>query len=102
MTIELFPRCALPGCANPTDAQGHPCSQCLRDFGGLLRHNPAGQALSATAEAARDRLAGQRDTDIDAGIQGKPGQICWLCDQRRTCTRVADRWECRTCRHITG
>ncbi|VTR08779.1 Uncharacterised protein [Clostridioides difficile] len=43
ITAELFPRCALPGCAIPTDTQGHPCRQCRRDLGTLVRHNPGGR-----------------------------------------------------------
>lgn len=54
ITGELFPRCALPGCANPTDTQGHPCGQCRRDFGPMLRHNPGGQPMTADAQTARD------------------------------------------------
>nr|WP_156524346.1 hypothetical protein [Gordonia sp. LAM0048] len=54
ITAELFPRCALPGCANPTDTQGHPCGQCRRDFGTFLRHNPDGHPMTADAQTARD------------------------------------------------
>ena len=110
---ELFPRCALPGCANPTDTQGHPCGTCRRDFNTLLRHNPAGTPMSATAQADRDQAvhhaytlqaelaaAGDRALAIETGHRDKPGQVCWLCEERRSCIRVHGRWECRTCRHI--
>jgi hypothetical protein len=57
-TGELFPRCALPGCTNPTDTQGHPCGQCRRDFGPMLRHNPDGQPMTAATQTARDQAIG--------------------------------------------
>lgn len=32
----------------------------------------------------------------------KSNQRCWLCEQRRTCTREQLGWECDTCREIDG
>ena len=45
--LELFPHCALPGCANLTDIQGHPCTECRTVFAELLR--PAADAAPMTA-----------------------------------------------------
>lgn len=116
ITGEPFPRCALPGCTNPTDTQGHPCGQCRRDFGTFLRHNPDAQPMTADAQTARDQPirtayrtqdhahleAADRLRAVETGEQPKPGQTCWLCEQRRLCVLVAGQWECRDCRQITG
>ncbi|WP_338857915.1 hypothetical protein WDY80_24530 (plasmid) [Gordonia hongkongensis] len=53
ITGELFPRCALPGCANPTDTQGHPCGQCRRDLGPMLRH--ASHAVTTSSPARMNK-----------------------------------------------
>ena len=125
--LELWPRCALPGCPNPTTAQGHPCPDCQQHMGGYLRHHPGGTPLTADTQAQRDNdiraaytaqrtlatdpeatepkaraiTAAERHLAITAGDRTKPGQLCWLCEQRRACTRIAGRWECADCRHIT-
>lgn len=116
ITGELFPRCALPGCANPTDTQGHPCGRCRRDLGTFLRHNPGGEPMTADAQSALDRdvalayraqeqmrtAAAEQRVAIQAGHAEKRGQICWLCEERRTCVLINQRWECRTCREVAG
>ncbi|MFW0797630.1 hypothetical protein AAFP30_27760 [Gordonia sp. CPCC 205515] len=109
----LFPDCPLPGCINLTHRQGHPCRQCLASFGDFLAHTPAGTPLTAAVQQQRDRdtiaayraqhePAVERSLAIEAGQQTKPNQLCWLCDERRACVRVAGRWECGQCRHIAG
>ncbi|MFY2787430.1 hypothetical protein [Rhodococcus sp. MALMAid1271] len=30
----------------------------------------------------------------------KRNQICWLCEERRTCTSTAGRWECSNCQTL--
>ena len=117
ITGELLPRCALPGCANPTDTQGHPGGQCRRDFGPFLRHNPGGQPMTADVHTARDHdvalayraqeqlridAAAEQHLAIQTGQQEKPGQTCWLCEERRKCALINGQWECRTCRTSTG
>lgn len=112
MTASMFPQCPLPGCRNLTHRQGHPCSDCVRSFGAYLTHTPAGDPLTATQQADRDTatlaaytvqhaLAVDRTLAIEAGNQAKPGQTCWLCEQRRTCRRVGGRWECAGCQTVT-
>lgn len=30
----------------------------------------------------------------------KRKQICWLCEERRTCTSTGRRWECADCQNL--
>lgn len=54
------PTCPLPGCPNPTDQVGTPCTGCIEAFGPYLTAAPP-RAVPVTAEqitaelAARDR-----------------------------------------------
>ncbi|GAA1083184.1 hypothetical protein [Tsukamurella spumae] len=109
--LELFARCVLPGCQNPVTGQGEPCSSCREAFGELLAHRPGGEPLSAAAQRARDSAAraayrvSQATAEAPrprgpAEAERKRNQTCWLCTERRTCTSVAGRWECDTCRAI--
>ena len=103
------PTCILPGCSNRVFEQGLPCNSCVEDFGSYLRAGD-GPPMSADAQAARDR-----DTHLSYALQladGEPERIttdyaltpagvgkvveppvrkanqrCWLCEQRRTCTK---------------
>lgn len=105
MTGHLFAECALPGCHFPTDTQGHPCPSCMRDCGDYLAHRPDGVAMTADAQAARDRdvraaYAAQRTVAIENGQEPKPGQQCWICECRRSCHLIDGRWECRDCQQI--
>ncbi|GAA1890251.1 hypothetical protein [Williamsia serinedens] len=110
---ELFAHCPLPGCDTLTATQGQPCDGCREAFGALLAHTPGGAPLTAADQAARDAetLAAYRShaalTTADAGDDTEAGegetrsnQRCWLCEQRRRCTRIARRWECRDCATI--
>jgi hypothetical protein len=99
----LFPECALPGCRNPVDDVGHPCGECLAAFGHRLR---PGQPLTAEQVAERDAgvkaaYAAQRELRVAEGLEAKRNQLCWLCEQRRTCTKQERGWECDDCRRIT-
>lgn len=115
------PRCILPGCGAPTTEQGMPCEDCAASFGCYLRQTE-GPAMTAEAQARRDSethtayaalLAGEDPARAAAvGAQriapakpeGEPerkaNQRCWMCEQRRTCTKQADGWECDVCREI--
>ncbi|MDF3284994.1 hypothetical protein [Gordonia sp. N1V] len=87
-----------------------------------LHHHPGGAPLSAETQAQRDNdiraahtaqrtlatdpkaraiSTAAHDLAIAAGDRTTRGQLCWLCEQRRACTRIAGRWECADCRHIT-
>ncbi|WP_299577536.1 hypothetical protein [uncultured Williamsia sp.] len=108
---ELFARCPLPGCSRFTDVQGQPCDDCRKAFGEMIAHTPGGAPLTAADQAARDAetlaaysghtaiiaaAVDQTGDDADEGVT-RSNQLCWLCDQRRRCTRVDGRWECRDC-----
>lgn len=100
--LELFAHCALPGCANLTDTQGHPCTDCRTQFGELLRPSTDTAAMTVEAQARRDEQTRtaqrvQRVIAVEAGDLERPNQRCWMCTERRTCRRVCGQWECRTC-----
>ncbi len=105
---ELFDECVLPGCTNLVDSLGAPCRECRRAFGTFLRHTdgPARRrdvvaAELADRDAAVAAIYAARRISLDP-VDGdeRRNQTCWLCDERRTCVRVENRWECRSCRVI--
>lgn len=118
MTESLFAECVFPGCTNPADAHGHPCPTCLRECGDYLVRRPDGTPMTADQQPERDNRARDADADqwailspaltaradralnIEAGHQVKPGQTCWICEERRSCHRINGRWECRQCQQI--
>jgi hypothetical protein len=69
--------------------------------------------MSAADQAARDNdtrrhYARQLDLHdlrpvrtIDSDAPRKANQLCWLCEQRRACTKQQHGWECDTCRSVT-
>ncbi|MCZ4553675.1 hypothetical protein [Gordonia rubripertincta] len=108
---ELFARCVLPGCTHPADEQGHPCPDCSRAFTGYL-HPAAARPVTEAEQHDRDEhiRAAQRAhltvaaaaaaADTTGEALTKPNQRCWLCDERRTCTRISGQWECRQCQTV--
>jgi len=42
----------------------------------------------------------QRTLRIADGREPKRNQLCWLCEQRRTCTKQPGGWECEACRGV--
>ena len=110
--LELFARCVLPGCANPIADQGDVCPACLRAFTGYLQ--PSGRPPLTEAEqhdrdhqvraAHRAQLtvaAAAAAADATGDALTRANQRCWLCEQRRTCTRINGQWECRHCQTVT-
>jgi hypothetical protein len=100
---RLFPECAVPGCRNPVEAIGHPCADCLEAFGPRLR---PGRPLTEEQITERDTgikaaYAAMRALRIADGMEAKRNQMCWLCEQRRTCTKQERGWECDACRRLT-
>ncbi|MDS1116365.1 hypothetical protein RD149_21715 [Gordonia westfalica] len=85
----------------------------------MLHHNPDGDPLTAEQQQARDtetraaynarlladpdplRRRAARDLAAEQGEISKQNQLCWLCEERRRCTRINGRWECSTCQQIT-
>lgn len=113
------PQCALPGCRHGVDEPGRPCSCCRAAFGSMLQEIPPTADLdspsapadgAALAPAATTPLRGalpplKMNSAVKAVISGteerKQGQTCWLCTERRTCTKEEHGWECDKCRKIT-
>lgn len=105
---ELFTAYALPGCSVPVVTPGDVCTPCQYAFGDLLRLH-AGPALDPEQVAAdlRERDEGVRaqyraHTAVTTAAQPdslpKRNQVCWLCEERRTCTREETGFECAHCR----
>ena len=77
----------------------------------MIAHTPGGEPLTAQDQAARDAetlaaYSGHAAIAAAAAEEAGDGetrsnQRCWLCDQRRRCTRVDGRWECRDCATVT-
>ncbi|MCJ0894396.1 MULTISPECIES: hypothetical protein [unclassified Rhodococcus (in: high G+C Gram-positive bacteria)] len=107
----LFDDCALPGCATPVAVPGDVCQSCLVAFGDMLNVRTDGPAhdpervraeLAARDASTRDQYRAQAAT-VAAAQQvstRKRNQICWLCDERRTCTATDGRWECADCQAL--
>lgn len=115
------PTCILPGCSNAVSEQGLPCDDCAAAFGGHLRQTD-GPPMTAEAQARRDSetqatyavlFAGADPALVEAAggrlpaatpaaepPERKANQRCWMCEERRTCTKQSRGWECDTCREI--
>ena len=104
----LFISCALPGCVVPVSEPGEVCSSCRSAFGDMLRihvgvPNIDAEQVAAELRARDESVLAQYRTrthapNADAGDVEIRNQICWLCEERRTCTRERDGFECRSCR----
>lgn len=120
---NLFDDCVLPGCPHPVEAPGRACSDCLEAFGPMLQPAPAAtmtaEEIARRDSAVRDIYAARTPAthaehdpapaeDAEQApaqapgeeCESKPNQRCWLCEERRTCTRRPAGWECRTCATI--
>lgn len=113
--LTLFGEC--PACGYPVD-DGEPCGQCTAMISdGWLRRVPepepmtveeatvALEAQRLQAEAERSADAAARRHAAEQGQQPMPGQVCWCCEERRTCTRDPDfprevKWICKDCEAI--
>lgn len=114
------PRCALPGCDNDAPRQGHPCPQCIDEFGDFLQESALPAERDQRDRAVREAYthqrvpAGPQAALVDAArkaiepgapaVQPEPvrkaNQRCWLCEERHTCTQAPHGWECDTCRKV--
>lgn len=128
--LELFARCALPGCAQAVAQPGEVCAGCIQACGPYLvcceprpgvtpeqiadeladRDRGTMAAYAAQADAAQWLAKRHIENHIKASPEvvkaieavevRKPNQLCWLCEERRACTHVAGRWECGKCQGI--
>jgi hypothetical protein len=113
----LFTGCALPGCKTIVEQPGEVCADCLAAFGGRIK------VIDTTGRTADEVAAEleQRDTETMAMYatlvelpyessteppvqlnepERKRNQVCWMCEERRTCTPTPAGWECDTCQGI--
>jgi hypothetical protein len=103
-TPPMFTDCVIPGCRNLVSDANDACDACRAAFGPYLVFSP-GPPLSADIQRTlRDIESGspeQRDRPEPGGEKRIPQKLCWLCEQRRTCTARPDGWECDRCRTVT-
>ncbi|WP_234816706.1 MULTISPECIES: hypothetical protein [Mycolicibacterium] len=117
-STDAQPTCVLPGCSNPVHQQGRPCQECVVAFGDYLLAGE-GPGLTAEQQAARDRETmrgyAMHKPNIETAPEAIPpprvrakqeperkqNQTCWMCEQRRTCTKQEHGWECDECLTIT-
>ena len=106
---EMFTACAVPGCPVPVASPGDVCTSCRRAFGDML-HVLDGPALVEPDQVAAELR--ERDDSVRAQYRAratapaaprsdsdpKRNQVCWLCEERRTCTSEEAGWECAHCR----
>jgi len=54
--------------------------------------------------AAREKRIERKIAAKTPALDGdeKSMQQCWMCEERRTCTRIDGLWECRDCQGVTG
>lgn len=107
-----LPTCALPGCRALVAAAGDVCVGCRATFGDYLA--PVERDPEVTAEEVAARYAA-RDDAVRAAYaarrttapvpvdepETRRNQRCWICEERHTCTRTPQGWECPTCQTIT-
>ena len=104
MKATLLPECVLPGCTEPVVYVGDACPGCIEAFVAMLVQRSGAPMTPESIEA--------RDADVRASYAAmrapstetdrKQNQRCWLCDERRTCTRVGGRWECHECLEVAS
>ncbi|RQO45839.1 hypothetical protein DBV08_18380 [Rhodococcus sp. KBW08] len=93
---QMFTGCVLAGCSNIVAEDGEICSQCRRIFGDMIR--PVSEMIRPVSERERAETIEPPQPAATAAQQlTRRNQRCWLCEQRRTCTRVGGQWECRDC-----
>lgn len=110
-----LPTCALPGCRALVPEPGDVCARCRAAFGDYLA--PVERAPEVTSEDVAARYA-TRDDAVravraayaarsalapvpSAEPKTRHNQRCWICEERHTCTRTPQGWECPTCQAIT-
>ena len=113
MTASLFDVCALPGCSYPVTDPAEACASCQGAFGSMLRQTTGPERdpgevaaeLKERDDVVVSRYRERTTTDVDEALRGpeqRRNQLCWLCTERRTCTRQIAGWECRDCAAVTG
>jgi hypothetical protein len=103
-TTPMFSNCVIPGCRNLMSDAGDACDSCITAFGPYLVFNPGPPLPADMPRSLRDVESGpaeQHDRPEPVGQKRIPQKLCWLCEQRRTCTAQPGGWECDRCRAVT-
>jgi len=99
-------RCIVQGCKGPVGVEGDVCGDCRAAFEGFMTYNPDGRRRSAEEIAISDaalRRAYEQQIGVEMvaaqrlGPERRANQVCWMCAERRTCTRMERGWECASC-----
>jgi hypothetical protein len=101
----LFDLCPVPRCGQLPVDDGRPCGDCCREIAaGYIRE--VGPAATGPEPTLPPSTATRLVTPPQPapGGERKANQLCWMCDQRRTCrpdpafehARV-QRWICPAC-----
>lgn len=104
--LSLTAVCVLPGCCSPVATVGEPCPDCVQAFGDMLHRRPGAEPLTQAQIDARDEeiMAAYQAMNEQAGTRiedtERRNQRCWICEERRTCTKQAAGWECPSCRDV--
>jgi len=106
--LILFPDCPLPGCHNVVSDPHEICGQCLDAFGPYLRpaapkDPPSGQHTATSATQAGQTGRTEREPAAPGAVEWKRNQVCWCCEERRTCRQDPDStngWICNQCLEI--
>ena len=100
----MFTDCVIPGCRNLVSDADDACDSCRTAFGPYLVFKPGAPLPTDIPRSLRDVESGpaeQQDLSEPGGEQRIPQRLCWLCEQRRTCTAQPGGWECDRCRAVT-
>lgn len=100
--LDLFTPCAVHACDFPVVEAEKVCAGCLDEFGDMLR--PAAPCTPTQPEPAHSTGIPERNTPPRIAHPAEPhrkaNQRCWLCEERRTCTKVHGQWECGDCMRV--
>ena len=106
--------CPVGSCTELT-VDGEPCEQCMALFDGShggWRLQRARIDVVEEAPAAESRPVLEVDVKVAAKLrraelarpapegERRANQVCWLCEQRRACTKQPQGWECAECQEL--
>jgi len=103
-TPPMFSDCVIPGCRNLVSDADDACDSCRTPFGHYLVFNPGPPPsvnIRRTPLDVEPRSPERRDQPEPGGEKRVPQKLCWLCEQRRTCTAQPRGWECDRCGTVT-
>lgn len=102
-------QCIVQGCTGHVEQLGDVCAECRTVFAGYITYNANGQRPTSDDIAAADdrlRRAHEQQATTENGATQHSAELrrrnqrCWLCTNRRTCTKKEGGWECNSCLEI--